>query len=188
MDLGLTGNVAVVTGGGRNVGAEIARALAGEGARVAVSDLDGDTAESTAAGIRESGGDARGYGLDISDGAAVEHVVAQVEADFGPVDVLVNNAARLPGFTTFAQQTALPPAERDWNALVDVNVHGLMCMISAVAGGMAERGAGSIVSIASAKQRAEGSRGAPNQNEKPRTMTRPGLSYVLGLRTGRPGG
>lgn len=149
MDLGLHGKVVLVTGAGRNVGAEIARTLAGEGARVAVTDLVGDTAEETAAAIKGTGGDARAYALDISDAAIVSRVVEAVEADFGPIDVLVNNAARLPMFTTFTQQAEDAVGERDWNDLIGVNVTGLLNMFSVVAGKMAERGNGCIVSVAS---------------------------------------
>lgn len=149
MDLGLAGKVAVVTGAGRNVGAAIAQTLAAEGARVAVADLDGASADATAHTIGDAGGTARGYTLDIADGAAVAQIMATVARDLGPIDVLVNNAARLPQFTTFTQECGRPAAERDWTPLVQVNLMGLLNMIGAVAAGMAERGGGSIVSIAS---------------------------------------
>lgn len=149
MDLGLTGRVALVTGAGRNVGRTIAQVLAREGAHVAATDLAGDTADETAASIVAAGGTARGYALDVSDAAAAVRVVAAVEEDLGPVAVLVNNAARLPMFSTFAQESADAPDARDWTALIDVNIRGLLHMVSTVATGMAERGSGRIISIAS---------------------------------------
>lgn len=149
MDLGLTGKVAVVTGAGRNLGAAIAQTLAAEGAHVAVVDLDEASAAATAAAVETAGGNARGYGLDISDGPAAVQLMDRVAHELGPIDVLVNNAARLPAFTTFVDECAYPPADRDWSALLAVNLGGLLNVTATVAGQMAARGAGAIVSIAS---------------------------------------
>lgn len=87
----LEGRVAIVTGAARGVGAGIARALAKEGARVAVVDLDADGAERVAADLAAYAG-AAAYACDIRDSAQVDACVAAVVARFGGVDVLVNNA------------------------------------------------------------------------------------------------
>ena len=89
----LTGRVAVVTGGGRGLGAEIARRLAAEGASVAVAARSADELDETVRGIVEVGGRSMAYPMDVSDAEAVQETVALVERDLGPVDLLVNNAS-----------------------------------------------------------------------------------------------
>lgn len=89
----LEGDVAVVTGAGRNIGKAIAERFAEEGGHVAVVDIDGDAAESVAAGIEADGGTATPVQTDIADEDDVTEMVETVEAELGPVDVLVNNAA-----------------------------------------------------------------------------------------------
>ena len=92
MDLGIAGRVAIVTGGARSLGKADATALAAEGCRVAVLDLNAEGAEETAKEIGVAGGVARGYTCDIRDAAQVREAVAAVERDLGSVDICVNNA------------------------------------------------------------------------------------------------
>src|SRR3954452_8550590 len=87
----LTGRVVAITGGGRGIGRATALALAREGARVAVGDLDQDAAERVAA---EGGG--VGLGLDVTDHAGFTAFLDEVEQRLGPLDVLVNNAGIMP--------------------------------------------------------------------------------------------
>lgn len=82
----------LVTGAGRGIGEAVARRLAGEGARVLVTDLDGERAEKAAAGIRERGGAAESLACDVADRTAVEEAVDRAVRQFGTLDVLVNNA------------------------------------------------------------------------------------------------
>ena len=84
----------LITGAGQGIGAATARRLAGEGARVLVTDLDGDRAEQTAAAIRKTGATAEALPCDVGDRAAVEAAVARAVEAFGTLDVLVNNAYR----------------------------------------------------------------------------------------------
>src|SRR4051794_21940137 len=84
----LTGRTALVTGAGQNVGAGIARLLAGQGAKVAVNDADGLRASAIVAEIAAGGGHAFATPFDVTDHDAVAAAVA----DVGPVDILVNNA------------------------------------------------------------------------------------------------
>ena len=85
---GLEGKTAIVTGGGSGIGAATARALAAEGARLAVWDIDGESAEAVADEIEG----ARAYTVDVSDRAQVDAASAAVLDDFGSLGVLVNNA------------------------------------------------------------------------------------------------
>src|SRR5271157_3917185 len=82
----------VVTGGGGGIGGATCRLFAGEGAKVAVFDMNIESASKVAAGIEAAGGVAAAFKCDITDRAAVDAAVAATEAKLGPVDVLVNNA------------------------------------------------------------------------------------------------
>jgi NAD(P)-dependent dehydrogenase (short-subunit alcohol dehydrogenase family) len=91
--------VALVTGGGRGIGRAIGVALGSAGARVALAARSGDELAEAAEAVRAEGGSARGWRLDVTDLGAVAAVVAEVEAEFGPVTLPVNNAgtAHVPG-------------------------------------------------------------------------------------------
>src|ERR1700750_3256924 len=89
----LQGNVVAITGGGRGIGRAMARALSAHGARVAVCDLDGETAAQTAA---ELGADAIGLAVDVTDHAALVAFIDTVEERLGPLDVMINNAGIMP--------------------------------------------------------------------------------------------
>ncbi|HEV7298966.1 MAG TPA: SDR family oxidoreductase [Tepidisphaeraceae bacterium] len=89
----LNGKVVIVTGAGRGIGAAIARVCAKHGASVAINyAVSRDKAEAVAADIRATGGTARTYAADVRDATAVNAMVAQVHADFGRIDGVVNNA------------------------------------------------------------------------------------------------
>src|SRR3954468_19226180 len=89
----LTGRVVAITGGGRGIGRATALALAREGARVAVGDLDQQAAEQVAT---ELGPDALGLPLDVTDHAGFTAFLDEVEQRLGPLDVLINNAGIMP--------------------------------------------------------------------------------------------
>ncbi len=139
----LTGRVALVTGAGQHVGAGIARALAAQGARVAVNDLVAERAEAVAA---ETGGQAAVF--DVTDLAAVKAGVAAVAGRLGPVDILVNNAgnagAERMRMTPFRE---MDPAQ--WTAPINVNLFGVLNCAHAVVAGMCERGWGRVITISS---------------------------------------
>jgi NAD(P)-dependent dehydrogenase (short-subunit alcohol dehydrogenase family) len=143
----LRGRVALVTGAGRNVGAGIATALAAAGAAVAVNDIHADRAESTAAAIRDAGGRAIAAVADVCDTEQVTALVAAVERDLGPVDLLVNNAGVPEGGVPLQHFRDMPV--EDWARTIDLNLYAVLRCTKAVVDGMCERGFGRIVTIVS---------------------------------------
>jgi 2-hydroxycyclohexanecarboxyl-CoA dehydrogenase len=138
-----TDRTVAVTGGGGGIGGATCRRFGKEGARVAVLDLDLAAAEKVAADIRADGGVAQAIGCDITDRASVDAAIAAIEAKLGPLDVLVNNA----GWDVFKPFVKTEPAQ--WDRLIAVNLVGALHMHHAVLPGMASRGRGRIVNIAS---------------------------------------
>ncbi len=136
----LTHRVALVTGGARGIGRAVTEALLAEGLSVAIADRDEITAAHTA---RELGDRVRAYPLDVTDLDAFIAVVARVERDLGPVDVVVNNAGIMP-LGAFLDQS--PRSDR---AQMDINVHGVIHGMRATLPGMLARGRGHVVNIAS---------------------------------------
>jgi NAD(P)-dependent dehydrogenase (short-subunit alcohol dehydrogenase family) len=131
----LANQVALVTGGGRGIGANVARELASAGMRVAVSARTQDQVEAVA---REIGGLA--IAADVSERSAVEAMVAEVESELGPIDLLVANAG-IAGWET----TAWDVEPDEWWRTFEVNVLGVYLCCRAVVPGMIERGRGRIV-------------------------------------------
>ncbi len=143
--LSLHGKVAIVTGASRGIGEAIARGFATNGAKVVLASRKLDGLERVAASIRESGGEAIAIACHTGQPEQVEKLVADTIAQFGKVDVLVNNAATNPHFG--------PMMSIEWSAwdkTFDVNVKGYFAATRAVAKHLMERGApGSIVNVAS---------------------------------------
>ncbi len=144
MDLGLRDRVALVTGGARSLGRADAVTLAGEGCKVAIVDLNAEGADETAKEIEQGGGRARGYACDIRETGPVHDVVARIEKDLGPVDVLVNNAGLI---YTVGQLKDM--RDEDWELNLAVNLTGTFKVTKAVFPGMRERRWGRIVCMAS---------------------------------------
>ena len=139
----LQAKTVIVTGGAGGIGGATCRRFAAEGAKVAVFDMNLESAEQVAADIRAAGGQAAAFKCDITDRAAVDAAVAATEAQLGPVDVLVNNA----GWDVFKPFVKTVPAE--WERLIAINLTGALHMLHAVLPGMSERKSGRIVNIAS---------------------------------------
>jgi 3-oxoacyl-[acyl-carrier protein] reductase len=137
----LTGQVALVTGGGRGIGANIARELAAAGMRVAVAARTGGQVEEVA---REIGGLA--LQVDVSDPRSVERMVAEAEQELGTTDLLVNNA----GISGSAAGPVIWDEDpSDWWRVFEINVLGAYLCCRAVLRGMAQRGRGRIVNVGS---------------------------------------
>lgn len=137
----LAGQVALVTGASRGIGLAIASELADAGARIAVIDLCQEEAANAAAGLPGSGH--RGYVCDVTDGEAVDSVVAAVESDMGAIEVLVNNA----GITQ--DNLLLRLKEEQWDKVLDINLKGGFLAARAAAKYMVRRRSGRIINIAS---------------------------------------
>jgi NAD(P)-dependent dehydrogenase (short-subunit alcohol dehydrogenase family) len=138
----LSGAAALVTGGARGIGAAIAEALAANGARVAVADID--AAGAAAQADRLPG--AIGCAMDVRDAAQAEAAVEKTVAAFGRIDILVNNA----GVNTLAHRVdvdAFPPDE--WRRIVGVDLDGVFVVSRSAIPRMRAQGGGRIVNIAS---------------------------------------
>jgi len=142
MDLGLDGKVALVTGASQGIGYGIAKELAREGARVAVSSRTREKIEAAASEIG-----ARAYVHDTVDLDAVPGLLEAVESDLGPIDILVTNTGGPPG------GDPLEFTREQWEAAHRELVIAPVEMIEAVAPGMRERGFGRIVSVSSSAAR-----------------------------------
>jgi len=139
----LSGQTAVVTGAARGIGREIAERLAGAGASVAVVDVSDETVAQAAAELSKKGIAARGYRCDVSSFDDTAAVGERILADFGRVDVLVNNAG-ITRDRLFVRMT-----NDDWAAVINVNLSGAFNCSKAFASAMLKQRSGSIVNIAS---------------------------------------
>ncbi len=136
----LAGQVAAITGGARGIGRETARHLVRQGMKVAIGDLDGAATKAAAA---ELGPNARGYALDVTDRASFEAFVDAVEADLGPLDVLVNNAGIMQ-LGPFLEEEDVVAVRQ-----VDINIHGVLYGMKIALPRFVARGRGHLVNIAS---------------------------------------
>jgi NAD(P)-dependent dehydrogenase (short-subunit alcohol dehydrogenase family) len=139
----ITGKVTIVTGGGRGLGAALASGFAAAGARVVIGDQDEQTAQASAAGIRERGGTALAARCDITSQADVHALVELALQSYGQLDVLVNNAGiNIP---KPAEELAL----EEWSRIVGVNLTGTFLCCQAGGAVMLRQGAGCIINICS---------------------------------------
>jgi len=136
------GKTAIVTGGAHGIGRAVARMLADEGARVAVTDVD-DAGTETADLITDAGGDAIFLEHDVTSEADWTRVVEAVTDTFGVPDVLVNNAG------IYHIEPVAETSVEDWKALMDVNVTGVFLGLKHCTPPMAEQGRGSVINLSS---------------------------------------
>jgi len=177
MDLGLKDKVAIVTGSGRGIGAATARALAEEGARIVVTDIDAQAAADSCAALQGAGFNAIAVAADVTHAADVERLAQAALEAFGTVHVLVNNA----GFARDARITKL--SEADWDAVVDTVLKGAFLCTKAVAPLMAAQHWGRVVNISSRAHL--GNPGQANYSAAKAGIL--GFSAALALELGRDG-
>lgn len=139
----LDGRVVLVTGGGRAIGAAIARRAAEAKARVAICGQAAEVLEEVATGIRDAGGEVLAIPVDLREVRAVASLVDRVVSRFGALDVLVNNAA------VNLNRPMFDVTEAEWDEVLDTNLKAVFFCSQAAARHMRERRSGAIINIAS---------------------------------------
>lgn len=139
----LANKVALITGSGRGIGRVTAETFAKAGATVVVCDVDEETITATVADITTAGGTAKAMLGDVTNRAQIADVVGAIVAEFGKLDILINNA----GITRDARLVKLTEAE--WDAVINVNLKGVFNCTQAVAPTMMQAGYGRIINAAS---------------------------------------
>jgi NAD(P)-dependent dehydrogenase (short-subunit alcohol dehydrogenase family) len=140
----LTGNVAIVTGASRGIGAEAALALGAAGASVMLAARDATQIEANVQRIKSAGGNACSMACDVSDYAACQRLVQETAQRLGPPDALINNAGVIEPIGVVA---ATDPTV--WARSIEINLIGAYYAIHAVLRGMLERGHGDIINVSS---------------------------------------
>jgi NAD(P)-dependent dehydrogenase (short-subunit alcohol dehydrogenase family) len=172
--------VAVITGAARGMGHACSFALAAEGARVALVDLEQKAVQAAAARIAESGGRAMARACNVARGSEVARTIDAIVAEFGTVDILVNNAGVL--------RTATPAetiAEEEWDLVLDVNLKGAFLCCKAVLPIMRGKGYGRIVNISSSAGRSTSELGGAHYTVSKTGML--GLTRHIAREYGRHG-
>ncbi|HSI59847.1 MAG TPA: SDR family NAD(P)-dependent oxidoreductase [Ideonella sp.] len=137
------GQVSVVTGAARGIGLGIARRLAQEGSRVALLDRDANALAEALGSLKSEGLEALGVTVDLTDSSAVDAAFAEILANVGRIDALVNNAGAV------RDKRFLNMTDEDWDLVVDTNLRSQFLCCRAALPGMVERGQGRIVNISS---------------------------------------
>ena len=139
----LSDALVLVTGAGQGNGRAIALGVAAAGAKVIVTDVRQDTAQSTADEIQARGGKASAYQLDVTDAAACTALAKQAASEIGPVNVLVNNAGII-----IRETIDSPQAAENWRRVMDVNVNGIFNVVHAWLPALRQT-RGNIINVAS---------------------------------------
>ena len=151
----LKGKVALITGGASGIGAESARFMAREGAKVAIADVNEKLGEEVVSGILKAGGDAFFLRLDVTREADWQRAIAAVEARYGVLNVLFNNA----GITV---RKLIENADLEsWQRIMDVNITGVFLGTKHAIPAMRRAGGGSIINMSSAHALVGDSAGHP---------------------------
>lgn len=155
MQVPLDGKVALVTGASSGIGRAIALAFGANGARVTINCHQRlEAAQDVARQIREAGGEAKVYQADVTNGPAVRKMVADVEAELGPIDILVNNTGAAYQLFPFAEMT-----EEFFDNVMSVNLRSTFLVTRAIVPGMIQRKRGSVINLSSVAARTGGGPG-----------------------------
>lgn len=140
---GISGKVVVITGGSSGLGEATARYLAARGARVAIAARRTDKLDVIAESICKAGGDAKAYTVDVTKKDEVEALIHSVIADFGKLDVMINNAGLMPLAPMSECRTD------EWDQMIDVNIKGVLYGIAAALPVFEKQKSGQFVNISS---------------------------------------
>lgn len=136
--------VAVITGGSKGIGKATAKMLAKEGAKVAITDIADVEGKTVAKDIRDNGGTAKFWHLDVSNESEVEKVMKEISEELGDINILVNNAG-----ISGADKPTHELTEADWDRVIDVNIKGVAFCTKYVIPSMIECECGSIINLSS---------------------------------------
>lgn len=137
---------AVVTGGGQGIGLQICQTLAQAGFKVAILDINAETAQRAESTVRESGAEVKAYCADISRSKDLEDTFLQIEKDLGPISVLINNAAM---FSNLDRKPFEQISDEEWQKVMQVNINGAFFASKAAVAQMKKIGWGRIINISS---------------------------------------
>lgn len=140
----LTNKVAVMTGGANGIGKAACLRLAEAGARVAVTDLDGEAAAEVAAEIQDQGGQASSWTLDVTKEDDVSRVLREAREKFGGLNILINNAG-----ISGADKATDELTHEEWSKVISVNVDGVFLCTKHILPHLREAGGGSIINLSS---------------------------------------
>ena len=144
MDFSLKGKVALITGASRGIGQAVAIGLAQAGADIAIASRKLPDLEKVAEQVRKTGRKCLPVAAHVARVEEINNLVGQVMAEYGKIDILVNNAATNP-----TMASAIDVDERAWDAIMNLNLRGLFFLSQAVARLMKEKGGGKIINISS---------------------------------------
>jgi NAD(P)-dependent dehydrogenase (short-subunit alcohol dehydrogenase family) len=139
----LTGKNALVVGGGGGIGGAIAHALADFGARIAIADLSMEAARTIAESCQRGTGATIARTIDVTSADAVNATVAEIEAELGTIDILVNSAG------INIRKDVIDYTPDDWFRIINTNLSGVFFVTQAAARGMLQRGYGRVITIGS---------------------------------------
>lgn len=142
-DTGLQDRAVVITGAARGIGLACARAFAAEGARLALLDRDAEALSAACEALRAQGAQALPLAASVTDPDAVAHAFERIDAAYGAVDVLVNNAG------VSANKPTLDVTPEEWRRAVDINLNGVFYCAQAAGRRMREQGGGTVINMAS---------------------------------------
>jgi len=144
MDLGIKGKVALVTGGSRGLGRQSALALATEGVNVAICARGEEQLNQTASELRATGINVGAYVADLGDESETTQLTASVEADLGPIEILVNNVGGSLGTSDLVNSSL-----EDFHMVMNANLWSAVALMKLVVPGMQQRGWGRVINISS---------------------------------------